>query len=175
MIATLRQMILCVTAASLFGSIVLSLTEQKAQQEIVRIAVGMMLVLALITPIRAIRLPDFGWLKQFSDTQNTETDAEAVYTQTVLEEFETEAEAYLEQLTEKQGIPCTFTITAGMEDGTVFIRSAEIFFSQEVTEKQRQQVREITIQELGIPESEIALAGGEPDGAEEKAMDDLLE
>ncbi|MDO5548036.1 MAG: hypothetical protein Q4F79_06055 [Eubacteriales bacterium] len=175
MIATLKQMILCVTAASLFGSIVLSLTEQKAQQEILRIAVGMMLVLSLITPIRAIRLPDLSWLESFSGSGNAQADAEAAYTQTVLEEFETEVEAYLEQLAEQQGISCTITITAVQEEDAVSICSAEVLFPQEATEEQRQQVQDIVIQELGISEREITLAGGEPDGTEEKAVDVLLE
>jgi hypothetical protein len=176
MIALLKQILLCVTAASLFGSVVLALTEQKAQKEIIRIAVGMMLVLALIEPLRSIQFPKLSGIPAFSNDFNVSSNAEDVYKQTVIEEFEMETEAYLEELIqEKEGIVCTYSVTAQLQNEVVSILSAEISFEDEAADKQKQNVLQITAQELGIEESQITFAEGDPDGASEKTMAGLLE
>lgn len=166
MIGILRQMILCVTAASLFGSMMLSLTEQKGQKEIIRIAIGMMLVLALIAPLRSLRLPGWEWLSQLWSGWEASADAQEVYQKHVLEEFETEVETYLEQCAEQEGVSCTAEVTAKQEEDTVTICDARLIFDTDVTEKQRSDIGAMAAQELGISEQQITLAGGEPDGTE---------
>lgn len=166
MIGIVRQMILCVTAASLFGSMMLSLTEQKGQKEIIRIAIGMMLVLALITPLRSIRLPDWGWLSGLWSGQETSADAQEVYQKHVLEEFETELETYLEQCAAREGVSCAAEVTAEQQADTVSIQAAVLTFVSDVTEQQREEIGAMAAQELGISEQQITLAGGEPDGTE---------
>ena len=175
MIGMLRQIILCVTAASLFGSIVLSLTEQKGQREIIRVAIGMMLVLALATPLRSVRFPDFSSLLDGWSPETQSYRAENTYQAQVLEEFETEVEAYLEQCAEENGVSCSAEVIAEQDGSSVCVRSAKLSFSDDVTAAQREEIGAMAAQELGITEQEIMLAGGEPDGTEESAVDTLLE
>ena len=144
----------------------LSLTEQKGQKEIIRIAIGMMLVLALITPLRSIRLPDWGWLSELWSGQETSADAQEVYQKHVLEEFETELETYLEQCAAREGVSCAAEVTAEQQADTVSIQAAVLTFVSDVTEQQREEIGAMAAQELGISEQQITLAGGEPDGTE---------
>ena len=48
MIALIRQLILCVTAASLFGAVSLALVKDSALKEVIRLGVGLVLILSVV-------------------------------------------------------------------------------------------------------------------------------
>ena len=58
MIALFRQLILSITAAALFGAVMLTMTEQKSQRSVLQLAVGLLLLLAIINPLRHLKLPE---------------------------------------------------------------------------------------------------------------------
>lgn len=108
MIAMLRQMIFCITAAALFGAAVQALTKDGAIKEVIQMAVGILLILSLMIPLRrTFRLPELISLPKHTEIQS---DAQELYTQEVLKQFQTEMQTYIQELMEKQG--CNGTVSA---------------------------------------------------------------
>ncbi len=115
MIALLRQLILCVTAASLFGAVALSLVPDGALREAVRMGVGFVLILSLIQPLRQLlplSLPD-----QLPEMDTVaQQDAGDVYQQAVIQQVEVETAEYIVQEAAGMGISCQASVTASVDD-----------------------------------------------------------
>lgn len=154
MIAVLRQMILSVTAAALFGSVLISLTEGRAQQEIVRIAVGLMVVLALRNPLRTVRMPEPGVL--FSGQEEYRNEGENAYYEAVLEEFAEQTESWLEQRAEELGIECSVNISAEQEDGVVSITRAEVS-AEGLSESEKSELVDEIAEQCGISTEAVVI------------------
>lgn len=154
MIAVLRQMILSVTAAALFGSVLISLTEGRAQQEIVRIAVGLMVVLALINPLRTVKMPELGGL--FSGQEEYRSEGENAYYEAVLEEFTEQTESWLEQRAEELGIECSINISAEQEDGAVSITRAEVS-AEGLSEPEKTELIDEIAEQCGISTEAVVI------------------
>lgn len=155
MIALIRQVILCVTAASLFGAVALALVKDGALKEIVRMGVGLVLILSLIIPLRnifSLKLPNL-----FVQKQNIQQeDTEEIYQQAVLEQVEAEASQYVVKLAEEYGIDCTADVTADIsEEGMVSISVVRIAAEGSVPEQQQYTLRRQIVQELDAEEIDI--------------------
>lgn len=123
MIELMRQVIYCVTAASLFGAVALSLVQEGALKQVMRIAVGLTLILSLAVPFqRTISFPNWkDWLT--GETEKQQTDTMQLYRDTICKQVELETAQYIEQQAQQQGIAsCTAQVSAQAdEDGTVRI------------------------------------------------------
>ena len=139
MIAILRQIIFCITAAALFGAAVQALTKDGAMKEVIQMAVGILLILSLVMPLRrGFKLPDFITLPESTAVQN---DAQELYTQTLLTQFQTEIEAYVQNLLEQQ--QCTGTVSAQVyinEDDTAAVRQITVQLQQGNAEALKQKI-----------------------------------
>ncbi len=127
MIELMRQVIYCVTAASLFGAVALSLVQEGALKQVIRIAVGLTLVLSLVVPFqRTISFPN--WKDWLTGETEQETDTVQLYRETICEQVEAETAQYIEQLARQQGVDvCTAQVSAQTdEDGTVRITSVTL-------------------------------------------------
>lgn len=58
MIHILRQIIISVTVAAIFSGVMLSFVKDGALRETIRLATGMLMILALLSPMTAFRLPN---------------------------------------------------------------------------------------------------------------------
>ena len=153
MIAVFKQIVLCVTAASLFGAVLLSLVQQRAQKEIVRIAVGILLILSLLTPLRSVHFPKLSLSQK--DMQTQTTDADALYEQALAEEFCRQTEEYLEQQAQQDGLSCTIQVQAQMKENEMTITGVTVRCS---SEKETAIVQLLTSQ-LGIRQEQIQFIG----------------
>ena len=158
MIALFRQLILCVTAASLFGSVALSLVQNGALKEAVRMGVGFVLILSLIQPLRQLlpmSLPD---LLPKIDTAVQQQSAEDVYQQAVLQQVEVETEEYVVQEAAEMDISCEASVTASVDsEGQVSI-TAVSFTAEEGTDSSvLSALRKNLAAELGVSTDAILI------------------
>lgn len=158
MIALLRQLILCVTAASLFGAVALSLVQNGALKEAVRMGVGFVLILSLIQPLRQLlpmSLPD---LLPKIDTAVQQQSAEDVYQQVVLQQVEVETEEYVVQEAAEMDISCEASVTASVDsEGQVSI-TAVSFTAEEGTDSSvLSALRKNLAAELGVSTDAILI------------------
>lgn len=109
MIAILRQMILSITAAAIFGSVMLTLVRKSAIQEIVRLATGMLMILALLQPLQVLRIPSFG-VKMPQDTEIQQQNTTLSFTA-----IEQATAQVIEQQAAAQGILCKAEVTMSMQ------------------------------------------------------------
>lgn len=158
MIALLRQLILCVTAASLFGAVALSLVQNGALKEAVRMGVGFVLILSLIQPLRQLlpmSLPD---LLPKIDTAVQQQSVEDVYQQAVLQQVEVETEEYVVQEAAEMDISCEASVTASVDsEGQVSI-TAVSFTAEEGTDSSvLSALRKNLAAELGVSTDAILI------------------
>lgn len=155
MIALIRQIILCVTAASLFGAVSLSLVPDGALKEVTRLGVGLVLVLSLALPLRqVIALPSFDWGQQ----QPQQEDTTELYREAVRQQMETETAEYMMKQIDNMGIDCTAQATAAIaEDGTVSIAAVCIAPGKGVTEEQLQTLKQWICAQLGVADSAVII------------------
>lgn len=151
MIALLRQLILCVTAASLFGAVALSLVPDGALKEAVRMGVGFVLILSLIQPLRQLlplSLPD---LLPEIDTSVSQQSAEDVYQQAVLQQVEVETGDYVVQEAAEMGISCEASVTASIDgEGEVSITAVRITAAEGTAASALSALRKNLAAELGV-------------------------
>lgn len=131
MIALFKQMVLSVAAAAIFGSVILTLAEGRAQKEILRIAVGILLILSLLNPLRVMKMPSFSMREFFRNFTQMNTVSENGYLTATLDEFCAESEQYICDKGEQDGIPCTAQISAEMQENSIVISQITITFTSE--------------------------------------------
>lgn len=156
MIALLRQIILCVTAASLFGAVALSLVPDGALKEITRMGVGIVLILSLIQPFRQIFPASLADLFQKSHVPAVQQDMDDVYQKAILQQVETETAQYIVQQAENKGISCRAEANAqAAEDGTVSIQTIRLVFKEPLAGSRLSGFCQQISADLGVPLDEI--------------------
>ena len=149
MIAAFQHVILCVTTAAIFLAALMSFVPGGAIREIVRLAGGLMLILALVTPLRNLRITEI--VRSISDaqefsTEQVEQEAEE-WNQTYITQ---QIEQYLSQKAEAMGINCTVTIFTEQNGEEITLTGAEIAYSSEGSESEQRKMEELMKDECGI-------------------------
>ena len=155
MIVLLRQVILSVTAASLFGAVALALVPDGALKEAIRLGVGIVLILSLVIPLRGA-LPSglSDLLPKAAEVQQDE--AGDVYRAAIPDRVEAQTAEYVVQQAAEDGISCTAQATATVaEDGTVSITAVSIQPEDSVSESRLDALRNRLSTELGVPKDAI--------------------
>ena len=107
MIELLRQMILSVTAASLFGAVVLAMVPDGAMKEVLRMGTGLLLIVSLVLPLQRYTPHAIG---DFLPRE-------------ILREVEVEAAQNIEQMAQNRQLSCKAQVTAQIqEDNQVVIQ-----------------------------------------------------
>ena len=155
MIVLLRQLILSVTAASLFGAVALALVPDGALREAVRLGVGIVLILSLVIPLRNAMpsgLSDL--LPKTAEIQQDE--AGDVYRAAIKEQVEAQTVEYIVQQAAENGISRTAQAAVDIaEDGTVSITAVSIQSEEGTSESRLNALREQLSTELGVPEDAV--------------------
>lgn len=151
MIALMRQLILCLTAASLFGAVALSLTPNGALKEVVRLGVGLMLILSLVIPLRRV-LPERLLSAHLPQHEiPAQQDAADVYRQAVREQVEAQAAQYVVTCAAQNGLSCTAQTSADIgEDGVVSITAVSVRLREKAEAGAADALRRQISAELGI-------------------------
>lgn len=152
MTGILRSIVLGVSTAALFGGIAMTFIHTGALREIVRIAVGTMLILALLYPVSKIRLelP----LKMFQ--QNTEAvtqrvnEAKNQQKDWMAQSSAREIGAYLVRKAKSEGIECDIEVQAQLhDDNTVSLEGVTV--CADLTSQQLEWMEDMLEEECGIP------------------------
>lgn len=157
MIAVLREMILGVTAAAIFSAVMLQLADKSALQEVVRLAAGMVLILALLTPLSRLTAPHFsGWFAQ-SRQQVTQQTAQAQARNEALarSNIAGAVSKYLTEQAESMAIPCKISTTLAQgADGTVEIAGITVR-GQDIGQAQRAALTALITENCGVAAEQV--------------------
>ncbi|MGM9676315.1 MAG: hypothetical protein ACI3XW_01775 [Butyricicoccus sp.] len=156
MIDLLRQIILCITAASLFCAVALSLVPDGALKEVIRMGTGLVLILSLVIPLRQ-SLPHT-LTDLLPEVSVPEQQIENVYQQAVIRQVEVETARYVVQQAEALDISCTASVTAAADgDGIVSITAVQIVLDETISDSSLASLRTRLRQELGITDACIRI------------------
>lgn len=152
MIDLLRQIILSVTAASLFGAVVLAIAPEGAMKEVLRMGTGLILIVSLVIPIQKYAPQRFREFLPRIETAQTE-DSTQLFQQEMIREIEAETADYAEQLAQQSGISCQAQVSAQIQtDNQVVITQISLKQEGNVDLSQLQQT---LAQQLGISADRI--------------------
>ncbi|MDD6611638.1 MAG: hypothetical protein PUE91_05485 [Clostridiales bacterium] len=156
MIDLLRQIILCITAASLFCAVALSLVPDGALKEVIRMGTGLVLILSLVIPLRQ-SLPHT-LTDLLPEVSVPEQQIENVYQQAVIRQVEVETARYVVQQAEALDISCTASVTAAADgNGIVSITAVQIVLDETISDSSLASLRTQLRQELGITDACIRI------------------
>ena len=151
-----RQIILCITAASLFCAVALSLVPDGALKEVIRMGTGLVLILSLVIPLRQ-SLPHT-LTDLLPEVSVPEQQIENVYQQAVIRQVEVETARYVVQQAEALDISCTASVTAAADgDGIVSITAVQIVLDETISDSSLASLRTRLRQELGITDACIRI------------------
>lgn len=152
MIDLLRQIILSVTAASLFGAVVLAIAPEGAMKEVLRMGTGLILIVSLVIPMQKYAPQRFREFLPRIETTQTENSTQ-LFQQEMIREIEAETADYAEQLAQQSGISCQAQVSAQIQtDNQVVI--TQISLKQEGN-ADLSQLQQTLAQQLGISADRI--------------------
>lgn len=152
MTGILRPIILGVSASALLGSAAMALVHTGALREVIRLAVGVMMILSLLLPVSKLHfsLP-LDWMR--NHTQSVSKQVEQVQQQRkgwMAESSAKEVSTYMMHRARAEGIECEIKIQASMvSEDTVSLDHAEIRAS--LTPEQAEKIAAMLETECGIP------------------------
>lgn len=149
MIAAFQHIIVCVTTAAIFLAALMAFVPNGAIREVVRLAGGLVLILALVTPLRNLRITEL--VRSISDVpefspEQVEQEAEEWNQQYIAQEIA----QYVSQKAEEMGINCTITIMTEQEGENLILSGAEIVYDSTVEDETKEKMEELMEQECGI-------------------------
>lgn len=152
MIDLLRQIILSVTAASLFGAVVLAIAPEGAMKEVLRMGTGLILIVSLVIPMQKYAPQRFREFFLRIETAQTK-DSTQLFQQEMIREIEAETADYAEQLAQQSGISCQAQVSAQIQtDNQVVI--TQVSLKQEGN-ADLSQLQQTLAQQLGISADRI--------------------
>lgn len=111
MIELFREMLIGVAAAALCGGAAVLFVKGKAMQEVLRLATGIAVLLAVLQPLAGFRLPNpFAHIRKPETAQTADRTAE-VLAQAAAQQVERE----IEQRAAQMGISCTARLTLAQD------------------------------------------------------------
>lgn len=155
MIALFRQLILSITAAALFGAVMLTMTEQKSQRSVLQLAVGLLLLLAIINPLRHLKLPEIFSLPD-GIAASVPQNQKDLYAEAVSSSFRQQTEAYLEEKLQALGVNTAVRLElSGGEE--LAIRGVSVACREGYTQSQEQKMKQLLQEELGVGKEVISI------------------
>ncbi|MDO5142230.1 MAG: hypothetical protein Q4D31_04345 [Eubacteriales bacterium] len=149
MTGLLRTIVLRVTLAGIAAAAALRLAGGGALREVIRLATGLLLLLALLQPLAGLRLPRWsGW------TQAAQTDVDALYAQNARTAMSTVGATIadtLEQRAAQAGFDCAITVEMG-NDAAGLLQIAHLTVRYRAQDAPRlTQLRALLTSECGVP------------------------
>lgn len=153
MIELFRQILVGVSAAAICGGVALSLTGGGALREILRLAAGLAVLLAVLQPLSQLRLPDVaGALRQTVDQARTQSAQMQEENEAVLSSSAMDVTArYIRQRAAAYGVACTAKLDLAKDaDGILIVTGAEM--TCETTDAETMEaLMTMVAEECGIP------------------------
>ena len=143
-----QTILLRVTLAGIASAAALHIVGNGALREVVRLAAGLLLLLALLQPLSGLRLP--AW----ADWEADVPDAEAIGAQNAQTTMTTIAATIahtLEQRAQAEGFDCTVHIAMGNdEDGILQIDRVTVYYSA-ADAARLEELQTLVTEECGVP------------------------
>lgn len=157
MIEILRQVIVGVSAAAIFSAVLLTLVRDSALQEIVRLATGMLMIIALLTPIS--KLPRLSLPNIFTPSSaNLQAQQQALVQENqalAQTSFRGAISRYLTEKAQEYGIHCAIdTMLAQQADGTMEIDYITVRI-HDLQQADKAQIETLITQSCGISIEQI--------------------
>lgn len=155
MMEILRQVIVGVSAAAIFSAVLLTLVRDSALQEIVRLATGMLMIIALLTPIS--KLPRLSLSHMLTPSSaGIQAQQQALENQALAQSsFRGAISRYLTEKAQEYGIHCAIdTMLMQQEDGTMEIDYITVRM-HDLQQADRAQLETLITQSCGISTEQI--------------------
>lgn len=151
----IRTILLRVALAGLASTVAMSVVKENALREVVRLAAGLLMLLALLQPLSRFRMPSAGEImgKQQADTaelaqQNAQTAMDAVGSS---------IGKTLEQRAAAEGIDCSVLVTMATDrDGVLQIEKVTVRY-QASDSGRLAELQNILTEECGVPKEKQEL------------------
>lgn len=146
MIELFRELLIGVAAAALCGGAAVLFAKGKAMQEMLRLATGLAILLAVLRPLSEFRLPDvFGRGQEIRQTVQVHCGE----TQKALGNAAArEVETYVEQRASQMGIPCTAELQLTQEADKILVTGVQLTCSRNTD---AEALSQMLVSECGIP------------------------
>ena len=151
MIEVLRQMLMNVTAAAILAGISLQFVKEGPLQEIVRVAAGLMLTLALLLPLA--RMPGAGtaFSSVLGEVQNAAARAAAENQRVAASSVGNAVAIYIQDRAAEMGVKCTAAVHMDGDESGRLVTERVTLYIEGATEDERSAVCQMVTQECGIP------------------------
>lgn len=146
MIELFRELLAGVAAAALCGGAAVLFARGKAMQEVLRLATGLAILLAVLQPLSAFRLPDvFGRGTELPKTM----EANCSETQSALGHAAAEqVERYIAQRAGQMGISCTAKLQLAQDADKILVTGVQLTCSKSID---TETLSQMIVSECGIP------------------------
>lgn len=161
----MRELVVGVSTAAMIGGVALTLVQGGALREIVRLASGLTMLLALLTPLSALRLPSAGgWLQGTFAQASTRTEAEQMQARNdelAVGSMARAAASYIEEQAKVLGVRCTAKVTLGQDArGTLTLDAVTVTYHA-ADSAALNTVRQMIENECGIPQERQSYVEGQ--------------
>lgn len=119
MIYIFKNIIMNVTIIAILSSVVIELTKKSALCETVRIACGMLMIIAVLSPLTSVKIPSFSSLFSMIDDYGISQSNEYVQSENdklIQQNFKSALEEYVKNITLNQGLTCDVNISLSAEN-----------------------------------------------------------
>lgn len=151
----IRTILLRVTLAGLASAVALSIVKESALREVVRLAAGLLMLLALLQPLSRFRLPSAAELLSTPQADTSELTQQNV--QTAMDAVGSSIGKTLEQRAAAEGFDCSVLVTmAADQDGVLQIEQITVRYKASDSGR-LEELQELLTTECGVPKEKQEL------------------
>lgn len=151
----IRTILLRVTLAGLASAVALSVVKESALREVVRLAAGLLMLLALLQPLSRFNLPSASELLGAPQTDTAELAQQNV--QTAMDAVGSSIGKTLEQRAAAEGFDCSVLVTmAADQDGVLQIEQVTVRYKASDSSR-LDELQELLTTECGVPKEKQEL------------------
>lgn len=149
MIEIFRTILLRVTLAGAAASVALAVSKDSALREIVRVAAGLLMALALLQPLSQVRLPSISEWFQKDGVSAAQIQREN--SQTAMSAVGSAIADVLEERAAKQGIDCTVRVDMATDaDGMLQADRVTVYYKKS-DQPRLAELQKLLTEECGVP------------------------
>ncbi|MDY3618512.1 hypothetical protein [Agathobaculum sp.] len=149
MMELFRMILLRVTLAGAAASVALAVSKDSALREIVRVAAGLLMALALLQPLAQVRLPPVSEWFQKDGISAAEVQREN--SQTAMSAVGAAIADVLEQRAAKTGIDCTVRVDMATDaDGVLQADHVTVYYKKSDASR-LEELQQLLTEECGVP------------------------
>lgn len=153
MIELFQTMLVGVAAAALCGGAALALTKGNALREVIRLAGGLAVLLAVLQPLTGLRFPDLvGSIRQTVQSNAAQSAQYEQENEQVLTAAAVQSVAdYIEQRAAQLGVECTAELASCPDADGRTVLTGLTLTAQETAQTERETIERMIVSECGIP------------------------